>query len=242
LVGESAGLREVARELLGIDLNQRQLGAFSWYAAELIAWNKRFNLTAITDPAEIEVKHFLDSLTCLLALGPNPEGRLVDVGTGAGFPGLPIKIVCPQLQITLVESTGKKASFCRHLVQSLQLENVSMVHARAERVGHWPDQRKQFDWAVARAVAAMPVLVEYMLPLLRLGGRMIAQRGESAAAELHSAEAALRLLGGHVERLIPVELPRVVETRYLVVVDKVAATPDKYPRRPGIPAKRPLGS
>ena len=158
MVRENAGLREAARELLGIDLNQRQLGAFSWYAAELIAWNRRFNLTAITDPAQIEIKHFLDSLTCLLAMGPNPEGRLVDVGTGAGFPGLPLKIAYPQLRITLVESTGKKASFCRHVAQSLRLENVLVVHARAERVGHWPDQRQKFDWAVARAVAAMPVL------------------------------------------------------------------------------------
>ncbi len=235
------GLPQAAQSLLGLKLTAGQLKAFDWYASELMAWNQRFNLTAIKDLPGIEVKHFLDSLTCILAMRPGPAGRVVDVGTGAGFPGIPLKIVCPQIQLTLVESIGKKAEFCFHVVRSLELKGVDVVHARAERVGHQPKHRQGYDWALARAVAGMSVLVEYLLPLLRLGGRAILLKGEKAPAETHAAEGALRILGGRVDQLISIELPTVVETRHLVVVDKVAATPSRYPRRSGIPAKRPLG-
>lgn len=235
------GLQEVVGARFGIRLTRRQLEAFTWYAGELLAWNERVNLTAITDPAAIESKHFVDSLSCLLALKPRPGDRLVDIGTGAGFPGLPLKIVLPGLQVTLVEATGKKAEFCQHVVDGLALEGVTVVHARAEEVGQMPAHRQAYDWAVARAVAGLPVLAEYLMPLVRLGGRAIAQKGESGPAEAHAAEAALRLLGGRVQQLIPVELPRIPETRYLVVMEKTAATPSEYPRRPGQPARRPLG-
>jgi len=174
-------------------------------------------------------------------LKPRPAERLVDIGTGAGFPGLPLKIVLPRLQVTLVEATGKKAEFCRHVVEGLGLEGITVVHARAEDVGQMPEHRAANDWAVARAVAAMPVLAEYLLPLVRLGGRAIAQKGETGPAEAHAAESALRLLGGRVQQLIPVELPRIPETRYLVVLEKTAATPPEYPRRAGMPARDPLG-
>jgi 16S rRNA (guanine527-N7)-methyltransferase len=235
------GLAQSARSLLGIRLSQAQVEAFKWYASELLAWNKRFNLTAITDPRGVEIKHFLDSLTCLQVMGERSSGRVVDVGTGAGFPGLPLKIVCPSLRLTLVESIGKKIDFCRYVIDGLGLEGVDVVHARAERVGHLLEHRQGNDWALARAVAAMPVLVEYLLPLLKLGGRAIVQKGETAPAEAHAAEEAIRILGGRVNQLIPLELPSVAEGRYLVVIDKIAATPDKYPRRSGIPTKRPLG-
>lgn len=235
------GFPQAAQSLLGLKLTAGQLKAFDWYASELVVWNQRFNLTAIKDLPGIEVKHFLDSLTCLLAMRPGPAGRVVDIGTGAGFPGLPLKIVCPQIQLTLVESIGKKAEFCRHVVRSLELRGVEVVQARVERVGHQPKHRQGYDWALARAVAGMSVLVEYLLPLLRLGGRAILLKGEKAPAETHAAEGALRILGGRVDQLISIELPTVVETRHLVVIDKVAATPSKYPRRSGIPAKRPLG-
>lgn len=235
------GLPQTAQSLLGLKLNDHQLKAFDWYASELMVWNRRFNLTAIKDLPGIEVKHFLDSLTCILAMRPAPAGRVIDVGTGAGFPGLPLKIVCPQIQLTLVESISKKVEFCFHVVRSLELKGVDVVHARAERVGHQPKHRQSYDWAIARAVATTSVLVEYLLPLLRLGGRAILLKGETAPAETHAAEGALRILGGQVDQLISIELPTVVETRHLVVVDKVAATPSKYPRRSGIPAKRPLG-
>lgn len=234
-------LQEVSRTRLGVSLSRRQLDAFAWYAAELADWNDRFNLTAITDPASIEVKHFLDSLTCLLALKPRSGDRMIDVGTGAGFPGLPLKIVLPWMQLTLVEATGKKAEFCRHVVEGLGLETVTVVHGRAEDVGHMPEHRQAYHWAVARAVAPLQVLAEYLMPLVRLGGRAIAQKGEAGPAEAHAAEGGLHLLGGRVQQLIAVELPRIPETRYLVVMEKTAATPGEYPRRAGQPSRRPLG-
>ncbi len=236
-----AGLAEAARSLLGLELTAAQRKDFDWYAAELIEWNRRFNLTAITDPTAIAIKHILDSLSCLLVMRGQAAGRVIDVGTGAGFPGLPLKIVRPRIELTLVEATGKKVNFCQHVVTSLRLEAVQVIHARAEEIGHWPDHRQAYDWALARAVATMPVLVEYLLPLLRIGGRAIAQKGETGPAEAHAADKALRLLGGRVQQVVPVELPTVAESHYLVVVEKTAATPDEYPRRPGIPVKRPLG-
>jgi 16S rRNA (guanine527-N7)-methyltransferase len=230
-----------ARALLKLELSPGQLAAFQVYADELRAWNEKFNLTAITDPEGIQVKHFLDSLSVLKAVGPSfGRTRLIDVGTGAGFPGLPLKILCPELRLTLVEATGKKVTFCQAMVDKLALPNVIVVKARAEEIGRDPAHRELYDWAVARAVAEMPVLLEYLLPLVRRGGHALAQKGESGPAEAQAAEPALRRLGGQLKQVLPVELPGVVETRYLVVFQKVAATPPAYPRRPGVPGKQPL--
>jgi 16S rRNA (guanine527-N7)-methyltransferase len=233
-------LTQYAHRQLGLRLTRSQLSALSLYERELVDWNTRFNLTAIRDPQEIYIKHFLDSLTSLQALRETSVGRLIDIGTGAGFPGLPIKIVYPKMSLTLVESVGKKAEFCRHVVKILDLQGVEVVQERAETLGQDPSYREQYDWAVARAVAILPVLAEYLLPLVRVGGSMLAMKGESGPAEAHSAEHAMRVLGGHLRQLLPVTLPGVAEERYLVVIDKVAATPSGYPRKVGIPAKRPL--
>jgi 16S rRNA (guanine527-N7)-methyltransferase len=233
-------LQDEARRRLGVALTRRQLEAFAVYGAELVRWNERANLTAITDPAGIEIKHFLDALTIVPHLGASSSGRMVDVGTGAGFPSLPVKIVCPGLRVTLVEATGKKAEFCRHLVERLDLEGVEVVHARAEQVGQNDEHRQLYDVAVARAVASLPVLVEYLLPLVRIGGRAIAQKGEGGPAEAQAAEAAIRLMGGRLQQIAPIELPGVAEVRYLVILEKVAATPQAYPRRSGLPSRRPL--
>jgi 16S rRNA (guanine527-N7)-methyltransferase len=233
-------LTQHTRRLLGLQLSRLQLSALTLYERELLDWNTHFNLTAIRDPQEIHIKHFLDSLTCLLVLRDSPPERLIDIGTGAGFPGIPLKIVYPKMQLTLVESVGKKAQFCRHVVRILDLRGVEVVQTRAEALGQDPAYREQYDCAVARAVAVLPVLSEYLLPLVRVGGRMLAMKGESGPAEAHSAEGALRILGGHLRQLLPVMLPGVAEERYLVVIDKVAATPDGYPRKVGLPAKRPL--
>ena len=233
-------LAHQAQRLLGLHLTRSQLTALSLYERELVDWNTRFNLTAIRDPHEIHIKHFLDSLSCIMALRENPGERLIDVGTGAGFPGIPIKIMYPKIQITLVELVGKKADFCRHVVNILDLHGVEVVQERAEALGQDPTYREQFDWAVARAVAILPVLAEYLLPLVRVGGSMIAMKGESGPAEAHSSELAIRLLGGHLRQLIPITLPGVAEERYLVVIDKLAATPNGYPRKVGVPAKHPL--
>jgi 16S rRNA (guanine527-N7)-methyltransferase len=233
-------LVHAAQQLFGIHLNGRQVAALTTFERELLEWNKKFNLTAIRTVEGIRIKHFLDSFSCALAWKENPPKRLIDVGTGAGFPGIPLKILYPSMQLTLVESVGKKANFCRHIVRTLGLEAVEVVTARAEEVGQMPTQRESYDWAVARSVADLPTLVEYLLPLVQLGGTMLAQKGQSGPAEAHQAENALKMLGGKMCQLIPVTLPGVVEERYLVVVDKIAATPPQYPRKPGIPAKKPL--
>jgi 16S rRNA (guanine527-N7)-methyltransferase len=224
----------------GVTLNPRQLAALNRYRDELNLWNTQHNLTAIRDPENVRVKHFLDSLSAYLALRGTAMGKVIDVGTGAGFPGLPLKILCPNIKLTLVESVGKKSAFCRHIVKVLEFENVEVVNARVEALGQDSNHREKYDWALARAVAVMPVLLEYLLPLVRIGGSALAMKGESAPAEAHAAENAAQILGGHLQHLMPVTLPGVVEERYLVVVNKIAATPEKYPRRVGIPAKRPL--
>jgi len=147
------------------------VAALTTFENELLAWNQSFNLTAIRDSAGIRTKHFLDSFSCVLAWKDSTPVRLIDVGTGAGFPGIPLKILYPSMQLTLVESVGKKAAFCRHAVEVLKLENVDVITGRAEELGQLPAQRERYDWAVARAVAALPVLAEYLLPLARVGGK-----------------------------------------------------------------------
>jgi len=229
-----------AQELFHIHVTGRQVMSLITYEKELMEWNQKFNLTAIRDVESIRTKHFLDSFSCVLAWKANPPVRLIDVGTGAGFPGIPLKILYPSIKLTLVESVGKKAMFCQHIVSVLGLENVDVVKSRAEDLGQDPKHREMYDWAIARAVANLNVLSEYLIPLVKIGGRMLAQKGESGLAEAQSAEQAMKLLGGKMEQLIPVNLPGVVEDRYLVVVEKVAATPPKYPRKPGIPTKQPL--
>ena len=229
-----------ASSLFNVHITGRQVISFLTYEKELLEWNRRFNLTAIRDSESIRTKHFLDSLSCILAWKANPPGRIIDVGTGAGFPGIPLKILYPNMKLTLVESVGKKANFCQHIVQVLGLEQVEIIQARAEGLGQDPDHREKYDWAVARAVAHLNVLSEYLIPFVRVGGTALAQKGESGPAEAQSAEQAMELLGGKLKQLIPVILPGVADDRYLVLVDKVAATPPKYPRKPGIPAKQPL--
>jgi 16S rRNA (guanine527-N7)-methyltransferase len=229
-----------AQALFNIYLSGRQVAALSTYEKELLEWNQKFNLTAIRDAESIRTKHFLDSFSCVLAWKNTPPGHLIDVGTGAGFPGIPLKILYPNLKLTLVESVGKKAMFCEHVVRLLGLDQVEVVHARAEDLGQNPQHREKYDWAVARAVAHLRVLSEYLLPLVRIGGGMLAQKGESGPVEAQSAEKAMKILGGKLKQLIPVHLPGVADDRYLVVVEKVAATPPKYPRKSGIPMKQPL--
>jgi 16S rRNA (guanine527-N7)-methyltransferase len=229
-----------ARTLFNVHLTARQVMSLITYEKELIEWNQKFNLTAIRDSESIRVKHFLDSFSCVLAWKASPPLRLIDVGTGAGFPGIPLKIIYPTTQVTLVESVGKKAMFCQHLISKLGLEGIEVVQTRAEDIGQNPEHREAYDWAVARAVANLNVLSEYLLPLAKVGGHVLAQKGESGPAEAQSAEKAMKILGGKLKQLIPVNLPGVADDRFLVVIDKVAATPGNYPRKAGIPAKTPL--
>lgn len=233
-------LAQSVHSLLNIRLSAKQLSDLHIYERELLEWNTRFNLTAIDNPETIHTKHFLDSLTCVVAMQDTPIGRVLDLGTGAGFPGLPLKILYPKMRLTLVDSVGKKVEFCRHIVKVLQLEGVDVIQGRAESLGHQAIHREQYDWSIARAVAIMPVLMEYLLPFVKVGGKALAMKGQDAHAEAHTADHAIRILGGHLQRLVPITLPGVADERHLIVVDKVAATPKKYPRRTGAPAKKPL--
>jgi 16S rRNA (guanine527-N7)-methyltransferase len=233
-------LKKSAQELFGLNLSSRQMGQLEQYEQVLLEWNEKFNLTAIRDSEGVQLKHFLDSLSCTLAWRGVAPTRLIDIGTGAGFPGLVLKILYPGMRLTLVDSVGKKVEFCRHVTEILDLEHVELVTGRAEELGQNPAYRERFDWAVARAVAGLPVLAEYLLPLVKVGGGMLAQKGESGPAEAQAAEKALRILGGHLRKLEKVTLPGVADERYLVIVDKKSATPSQYPRRVGIPAKKPL--
>ena len=229
-----------AQQLFSLCLSSKQMMQLTAYERELLKWNEKFNLTAIRDVDGIRAKHFLDSLSCTLAWKDQTPRRLIDVGTGVGFPGIVLKVLYPGMKLTLVESVGKKANFCTHIVQTLGLENVEILSARAEDVGQNSAHREKYDWAVARAVANLSVLSEYLLPLVERNGTMLAQKGESGPAEAQSAEQAMKMLGGKLRQLIPVNLPGVADDRYLVLVEKVAATPHNYPRKPGIPAKTPL--
>lgn len=229
-------------QIIGLRLSEAQLEAFKIYEEELMIWNEKMNLTAIRESGQIRSKHFLDSLTCMLVWGENRPASLIDVGTGAGFPGIPLKIVMPQLKLTLVESVGKKVNFCKHITSRLNLDKVEIIKARAEDLGQDLQYREKYDWAVARAVANLPILAEYLIPLVRIGGGVIAQKGESGPAEAHKADRAIHILGGHLRQLLPIALPGVAEERYLIVIDKKAATPRAFPRHVGIPTKKPLGA
>jgi len=233
-------LNPYLKSLFGWDLNPSQIHAFDWYEKELLLWNERFNLTAIRHPEGIRSKHFLDSITCALVMNGKRSGSLIDVGTGAGFPGIPLKILLPQLKLTLVESIGKKADFCQHVITHLGLDGASVIQGRAEELGQNQAHRERYDWAVARAVANMNVLSEYLLPLVKVGGLMIAQKGEAGPAEAQMAANAFRILGGHLRIIRKVEIPGIAEERYLIAIDKVAVTPSTYPRRTGLPSKKPL--
>jgi 16S rRNA (guanine527-N7)-methyltransferase len=235
--------------MLGIPLNQDQLDAFQVYYEALIAWNGQVNLTRITDYEAVQVKHFLDSLSCLPMIqhvqeissrGTDVSLKVIDVGSGAGFPGVPLKIAFPALRLTLLEATGKKTEFLRFLVARLGLSGVRVINARAEEAGQDPAHREQYDLALARALSGMATLAELTLPLVRVGGLVIAQKGADPAAEVATSQSAITILGGQAREIVPVAVPGLEGARHLVVLEKVLATPQKYPRRPGMPAKRPL--
>ncbi len=239
---EPAVFDRLVRSWLGVNLTDEQVRKFFRYRDLLLEWNQRMNLTGHRSPERVVVYGFLDSLSLLKVLGPLPAAlRVVDVGTGAGFPGLPLKLAQPHIRLTLVESSTRVARFLREALRVLGLEDVTLVVDRAERVGRDAAYREQFDLAVARGVALLPELLEYLLPLVRLGGLAVAYKGPRAAQEVEQARKALEVLGGRVRSLARVEVPHLPAERVLVLVEKVAATPPRYPRKPGIPHKRPLG-
>ncbi|MCZ6789021.1 MAG: 16S rRNA (guanine(527)-N(7))-methyltransferase RsmG [Chloroflexi bacterium] len=227
---------------LGLDVGAVQERQLRRYLDELLAWNRRVNLTAVTRPEDVERVHFLDSLTVAAAI-PEPLRAgcsLIDVGTGAGFPGVPLKVILPDIDLTLVESVAKKTAFLHHLVEVLDLKGVHILTGRAETLATDPSLRERFDVAVSRAVGSLRVLAELVLPFCRLGGRAVLSKKGDISQELVEAAPALEKLGGEVIELRPVPEEVLEGQRVLVVVQKVAPSPAEYPRRPGIPAKRPL--
>jgi 16S rRNA (guanine527-N7)-methyltransferase len=230
---------------LGLHLTDLQLEQFEVYYKELIEWNKKVNLTSITDYEGIQIKHFLDSLTVIKAVVSHislQDDSVIDIGTGAGLPGLPLKIIFPEMKLTLLEATAKKVRFLQSLVEGLGLDNVAILTGRAEDVAHDTRYREKFDLVLSRAVASLPTLVELTLPFCAVGGIFVAQKKGEIEAETARASAAITLLGGRLRDVIPVELEGLNDERFLVVIEKLAPTPDKYPRRSGMPAKRPIVS
>jgi 16S rRNA (guanine527-N7)-methyltransferase len=229
---------------LGIEFTTMQVKQFELYYQELIEWNKKINLTAITDYSSVQVKHFLDSLTITVALPgkevERPDFNIIDIGTGAGFPGMPLKILFPQPRLVLVEPTTKKTAFLQHIIHKLELENVEVVNSRAEKAAHLPLYREQFALVLSRAVALLPTLVELTLPFCQIGGRFIAQKKGEIDQEISQAEKAIAALGGQLDQIRKIELSEFADVRYIVIIDKICPTPSKYPRRPGIPRRRPI--
>ncbi len=227
---------------LGLSLRDSQIDQFETFFRELTEWNQRANLTAITGYDEVQVKHFLDSLTvCLAAEGlDHDQARVIEVGAGAGLPGLALKIVFPQLRLSRLESVAKKTAFLEHVSARLGLNDVSVHTGRAEDLARDEGLRDAFDLVVVRGVAKLPLLLEYCLPFCKTGGRLVALKHGGDGRELDAAANALAELGGRIAKVIPVELEGLTDDRVVIAVEKIAPTPERYPRRVGIPAKRPL--
>ena len=223
---------------MGVSFSVKQTEQFFEYMNLLIEWNEKMNLTAITEPDEIILKHFIDSITILKEL--EDGSKLVDVGTGAGFPGIPLSIMNPSLKITLVDSLNKRLIFLQEVVNKLKLENIEIVHARAEEFGQNKKYREQFDISTSRAVANLATLSEYLIPLVKIGGKVISMKASDVKQELNEAKKAIEVLGGTVEKVDEFNLPQSDIGRTVIIIRKNKTTPNKYPRKPGTPSKEPI--
>ncbi|HAS04690.1 MAG TPA: 16S rRNA (guanine(527)-N(7))-methyltransferase RsmG [Dehalococcoidia bacterium] len=229
-------------EKLGVALDWYQLNQFEIYYRDLVDWNNRINLTAITDVGEVQIKHFLDSLSLVpLIKGLSSRSfRIIDVGTGAGFPGIPVKIAIPDIKMTLIEATTKKTRFLEHIITKLQLFDIEVINERAEETGQNPEYREKFDIVMSRAVAELAILAELTLPLCSIGGCVIAQKKGDISLEMENSLKAVAMLGGRLSSVEKVKLDGLEDERYLVIIDKIKPAPVTYPRRSGMPEKRPL--
>ena len=229
-------------EKLGITLYNSQIEQFVLYYRELVEWNGRINLTAITAVEDVQIKHFLDSLTIISVIKDKIAAgcRLIDIGSGAGFPGIPLKIAMPEIKTTLLEATAKKVLFLEHIVKEMGLKDVEIINGRAEEAVQKPEYREQFDVVVSRAVADLAVLAELTLPFCKTGGCFIAQKKGDVQLEIEQSLKAVEILGGRLSKVEKIDLAGLDDERCLIVINKVKPTPCKYPRRSGMPEKRPL--
>lgn len=223
---------------IDIEFNDKQLDQFYEYMNLLLEWNKKINLTAIIEVEEIILKHFIDSLTINKYIGENKT--LVDVGTGAGFPGIPLKIYRPDLKVTLVDSLNKRINFLNEVISKLDLKDINTVHKRIEDFGKDKKYRESFDYVTARAVANLTTLSEYLIPISKVNGKCICMKGNDIEEEVYSSKNAINLLGGKINKIDYFELPNSDISRNIIVIDKIKETPNKYPRKAGLPSKEPL--
>lgn len=230
----------LALKAKGIELDTKQQSQFNTYYEQLVEWNQKMNLTAITDKPSVYLKHFYDSISAAFYFDLTNEQTICDVGAGAGFPSIPLKICFPNLKVTIVDSLNKRIGFLEHLANELQLENVHFVHARAEDFGQNPSYREKFDIVTARAVARLSVLSELCIPLVKKGGIFISMKGAAAEGELSDAEKALTVLGATLTEEYSFTLPEEESERNIFVFTKTKNTPKKYPRKPGVPNKSPI--
>ncbi|MBH0164641.1 16S rRNA (guanine(527)-N(7))-methyltransferase RsmG [Fictibacillus sp. 7GRE50] len=224
----------------GVELSEKQLSQFETYYNLLVEWNEKMNLTAITEIEEVYLKHFYDSVTAGFYFNFNQSITVCDVGAGAGFPAIPLKIAFPEIKLTVVDSLNKRIGFLQHVVDELGLEDVSLYHDRAETFAHRPEFRQTFDLVTARAVARLSVLSELCLPLVKIGGHFLGMKGANLPEEVRDGEKAVKLLGGRVKDIHSFVLPIEESERNIIVIDKVKETPKKFPRKPGTPNKSPI--
>lgn len=232
-------MREELSEF-SIELSEHQLLQFYQYFELLVEWNKVMNLTAITELEDVVTKHFVDSLSLVKAVPDLSDEKILDMGTGAGFPGIPLKIVFPELKITLLDSLNKRINFLNEVIGQLQLGEIQAVHGRAEDYGRDKLYREQYDYCVSRAVANLSTLSEYCMPYVKIGGAFIPYKSGKIEEELNQAKGAVKLLGGKIEEVVTFVLPKTDVERSFVIVRKTEGTSKKYPRKAGLPSKEPL--
>lgn len=230
-------MKQYAKKI-GIVLEEEQIEQFYQYEKLLLIWNEKINLTAITKPEEIILKHFIDSMTIAKYIGANKT--LIDVGTGAGFPGIPLKIIRKDIQITLLDSLNKRVQFLNEIIKQLELKEVETIHGRVEEFGKNKKYREKFDYATSRAVANLTTLSEYLLPLVKIEGKCICMKGSTVKEEIDQSQKAIAILGGKIEEIEAFQLPESDIDRHIILLRKIKQTPAKYPRKPGTPSKEPI--